>query len=144
MMWRTLEGYMRLGYVLSSIAVVAVAGIALAQSDSDYQGWMKSNAATMGSLNKNIAAKNGEAAAADAAKLQSNFEQIENFWKARGGADDAVNFAMKGHMAAGAVAKDASAGNFDQAAANVKMMQANCGGCHMAHREGSPGAFKIK
>jgi len=144
MIWRTLEGYMRTGYVLLSITVLLAAGLALAQSEADYQGWMKSNAATMGSLNKNIAAKNGEGAAADAAKLQSNFEQIGNFWKARGGSDDAVNFAMKAHMAAEAVAKDASAGNFDQAGADVKMMQANCGGCHMAHREGAQGAFKIK
>jgi mono/diheme cytochrome c family protein len=61
----------------------------------------------------------------------------------RGGADDAVNFAMKAQTAA-AIAKDASAGNFDQAAADVKSLQANCGGCHMAHREGTTGSFKIK
>jgi len=135
---------MRIGNAWLSIALLVVAGLALAQSESDYQGWMKSNAATMGSLNKNIAAKNGDAAAADAQTLQSNFQQIGDFWKARGGADDAVNFAMKAQTAAGAVAKDASAGNFDQAGADVKMMQANCGGCHMAHREGAQGAFKIK
>ena len=135
---------MRIGNAWLSIALLVVAGLALAQSESDYQGWMKSNAATMGSLNKNIAAKNGDAAATDAQKLESNFQQIGAFWKARGGADDAVNFAMKAQTAAGAVAKDASASNFDQAEADVKMMQANCGGCHRAHREGAQGAFKIK
>jgi cytochrome c556 len=50
-----------------------------------------------------------------------------------------VNFAMKAQMAAAAVAKDALGGNFDQAAADVKSLQANCGGCHMAHREGAAG-----
>jgi len=134
---------MRTLYVLGLIGTILVVG-AVAQTDSDYQAWMKSNAAAMGSMNKEIAAKDGAAAAADAQKLEANFKQIEEFWKKRGGADDAVNFAMKGQAAAAAVAKDASAGNFDQAAADVKSLQGNCGGCHMAHREGSQGNFKIK
>jgi mono/diheme cytochrome c family protein len=51
---------------------------------------------------------------------------------------------MKAQTAGAAIAKDASAGNFDQAAAGVKSLQSNCSGCHMAHREGTPGSFKIK
>jgi cytochrome c556 len=125
-------------YVLAIVTALVVVG-ALAQSESDYQAWMKSNPVNMGSLNKNIAAKDGAAAAADAQKLEATFKQVEDFWKKRGGADDAVNFAMKAQMAAAAVAKDALGGNFDQAAADVKSLQANCGGCHMAHREGAAG-----
>jgi cytochrome c556 len=125
------------------MVMFAAVGV-LAQSDINYQGWMKGNAANMGSLNKNIAAKDGAAAASDAQKLEATFKQVGAFWKARGGADDAVNFAMKGEMAAAAVAKAAAAGNLDEAAAQVKSMQANCGGCHMAHREGAAGNFKIK
>ena len=114
---------MRTVHVLAVVtALLAVE--ALAQSDSDYQGWMKSNAANMGSLNKNIAAKDSAGAAADAQKLEATFKQVEDFWKKRGGGDDAVNFAMKAQMAAAAVAKDASGGNFDQAAADVKSLQA--------------------
>jgi cytochrome c556 len=131
-------------YVLLSITALLVAGIVLAQSESDYQSWMKSNPVNVGSLNKNIAAKDGAAAAADAQKLEATFKQVEDFWKKRGGADDAVNFAMKAQMAAAAIAKDATAGNFDQASADVKSLQANCGGCHMAHREGTAGSFKMK
>lgn len=134
---------MRRMSVLGVITAVLVVG-ALAQSESDFQGWMKSNPATLGSLNKNIAAKDGAAATADAQKLEATFKQVEEFFKKRGGADDAVNFSMKAQTAAAAIAKDASAGNFDQAAADVKSLQSNCGGCHMAHREGSAGSFKIK
>jgi len=130
--------------ILLSISALLVAVIVLAQSESDYQAWMKSNPMNVGSLNKNIAAKDGPAAAADAEKLEATFKQVEDFWKKRGGAEDAVNFAMKAQLAAAAIAKDASAGNFDQAAADVKSLQANCGGCHMAHREGTAGSFKIK
>jgi cytochrome c556 len=134
---------MRKMYIMAVTAALVVVG-ALAQSDSDYQGWMKSNAANMGSLNKNIAAKNAAGAAVDAEKLEATFKQVEEFWKKRGGADDAVDFAMKAQMAAASVAKDASASNFDQAAADMKSLQANCGGCHKTHREGTPGSFKIK
>ena len=130
-------------YVLTIVPALLVVG-ALAQSDSDYQSWMKSNPVNLASLNKNIAAKDGSAAASDAQKLEVTFKQVEDFWKKRGGADDAVNFATKAQAAAAAIAKDASAGNFDQAAADVKSLQANCGGCHMAHREGTAGSFKIK
>jgi cytochrome c556 len=134
---------MRKMYIVTVTTTLIVVG-ALAQSDSDYQGWMKSNVANMGSLNKNIAGKNAAGAAVDAEKLEATFKQVEEFWKKRGGADDAVNFAMNGQMAAASIVKDASANNFDQAAADVKSLQANCGGCHMAHREGTPGSFKIK
>jgi cytochrome c556 len=135
--------HMRRLYAVTIMVMFAAVGV-LAQSDSNYQGWMKGNAANMGSLNKNIAAKDGAAAASDAQKLEATFRQVGAFWKARGGADDAVNFAMKGEMAAAAVAKAAAVGNLDEAAAQVKSMQANCGGCHMAHREGAAGNFKIK
>lgn len=99
---------------------------------------MKSNPMNVGSLNKNIAAKDGPAAAADAERLEATFKQVEEFWKKRGGAEDAVTFVMKAQLAAAAIAKDASAGNFDQAAADVKIC------CHMAYREGTAGSFKIK
>ena len=131
-------------YVFTAMTVVLSAAVLLAQSDSDYQGWMKSTAANMGSLNKNIAAKDGAGAASDAQKIEATFKQVGEFWTKRGGADDAVNFAMKGQMAAAAVAKAATAGNLDEAGAQVKNLQANCGGCHMAHRDGTPGSFKIK
>ena len=134
---------MRTLYVFVAMSVVIVVG-ALAQSESDFQNWMKSNPVSMGSLNKNIAAKDGAAATADAQKLEATFKQVEDFWKKRGGADDAVDFAAKAETAAAAIAKDASAGNFDQAAADVKSLQANCAGCHKTHREGAPGSFKIK
>jgi cytochrome c556 len=126
-------------------AVIAVLAIdALAQSDSDYQGWMKSIAANLGSLNTNIAGKHGVDASTDADKLKATFKQVEEYWKKRGGADDAVNFAYRAQTAAAAAAKAAIEGNLNDAAAQVKNLQAACGGCHMAHREGTPGSFKIK
>jgi len=126
------------------MVVVFAAVVALAQVDPDYQGYMKANAANMGSLNKNIAAKDGAAVAADAMKLQATMKQVEAFWTKKGGADDAVKFAMNAQTAAAAVAKAAQGGNMDEAQAQAKNLQGNCGGCHMAHRAGAQGSFSFK
>ena len=134
---------MRRPSVLTTCTTLLVLG-ASAQSEGDYQSWMKSIAATMGSMNKKIAAKDGPGAASDAEKLEATFKEVEGFWKQRGGADDAVTFAMNAQTAAAAVAKAASAENMDEAAAQAKSLQGNCAGCHKVHREGSAGAYKIK
>jgi cytochrome c556 len=134
---------MRTLYIIMMVVTLAAVA-ALAQVDPDYQGWMKSNPVNMGSLNKNIAAKDGAAAASDAMKLEETFKQVGAFWTKKGGAPDAVDFAMKAQMAAAAAAKAASAGNWDEAQAQVKSLQGNCGGCHMAHRAGAQGNFSFK
>jgi cytochrome c556 len=134
---------MRRMHVLAGIAALLAVG-ALAQTDSEFQGLMKNNPANMGSLNRNIAGKEFFGAAADAQKLAATFKQVEDYWRKRGGAEDAVNFAITAQTAASAAAKAATDGNLDEAAAQVKILQGACAGCHMAHRDGAPGAFKIK
>ena len=134
---------MRRIYSFTLIAVGLSAGLLLAQSDSDYQGWMKSNGAAMGSLQKNIAAKDASGIAADAHTIEGNLKNAEAFWTKKGGAPDAVNFAKMGQMAAATLAKDA-AGNMDAVPADLKSLQGNCGGCHMAHREKTESGFKFK
>jgi hypothetical protein len=130
-------------YIVAGMTAIFVAGFLLAQSDSDYQGWMKTVAAANQGVQKGIAAKDGSAVAADAKKLEDTFKQVGDFWQKRN-APDAVNFARQAQTSAAAVSKSAAAGNMDQAAADAKSMAANCGGCHMAHREKGDSGFKIK
>jgi cytochrome c556 len=134
---------MRRIYSFTLIVVGLSAGLLLAQSDSDYQGWMKTVGATNGSLQKNIAAKDGAAASADAAKLADTFKQVASYWEAHS-APDAVGFAKSAQGGFELVGKDAAAGDFDKAAADAKSIGRNCGGCHMAHREKTDAGFKIK
>ena len=130
-------------YVVVGLTAFLAAGIVFAQSESDYQTWMKSNGAAMGSLQKNIAAKDASGIAADAHTIEGNLKNAEAFWTKRGGAPDAVNFAKMGQMAAATLAKDAG-GNMDAVAGDLKSLQGNCGGCHMAHREKAESGFKFK
>jgi cytochrome c556 len=134
---------MRRIYVLLGITTLLAAAVLSAQSDSDYQGYMKIVGPTSASMQKNIAAKDASATGADAKKLQDTFKMVEAFWQARGAAD-AVNFAKNAQNVTGMVAKDAAAGDMDKAAADAKGLGANCGGCHMAHREKTDAGFKIK
>jgi cytochrome c556 len=134
---------MRRIYVLLGITTLLAAAVLSAQSDSDYQGYMKIVGPTSASMQKNIAAKDAGATGADAKKLQDTFKMVEAFWQARGAAD-AVNFAKNAQNVTGMVAKDAAAGDMDKAAMDAKGLGANCGGCHMAHREKTDAGFKIK
>ena len=126
-------------------ACITVLGMTVvAQDDSEYQGWMKAVGATSGSLRKNLQAKNGDAAAADAKKLQEIFGHVHNYWNDKH-VDDAMEFAMAASSGFGDVADQSAAGNFDEAAATLKTTSANCGGCHNAHREkAADGSWKIK
>lgn len=129
--------------VAALIAVLAV-GVVFAQSDSDYQAWMKSNGAAMAALNKSLMAKDAGGVGSSAQTLESNLKQVEAYWQSKG-VTDAVNFAKAGQAAAAKVASDASSGNLDAAGADLKGIQGACGGCHMAHREGTAQTgFKMK
>jgi len=134
---------MRRIYGFTLMAVGLSAGLLLAQSDSDFQGWMKTVSATNGSIQKNIAAKDGAATSADAAKLADTFKQVASYWEAKN-APDAVGFAKSAQSGFELVGKDAAAGDFDKAAADAKSIGRNCGGCHSAHREKTDAGFKIK
>jgi mono/diheme cytochrome c family protein len=127
------------------MACVLLMGVAVwAQSDADYQGWMKSNGATAGMLNKDLMAKSSDAAVMDAKTLADNMTKIAAYWKTKN-VDDALKFAQDAQTGFTQVGQLAAAGKFDDAAATLKMTQANCGGCHMAHREKAPdGSWKMK
>ena len=125
------------------VLTLSVSFVLVAQDDAEYQGWMKTTGATAASLRKNLEAKNGEAAAADAKKLQEVFTQVHDFWLKKK-IDDATKFATNAQDGFKEVGQLASAGKFDEAAATLKATTANCGGCHNAHREkAADGSWKI-
>jgi len=118
------------------IAMPLIFGVlASAQDDAQYQTWMKSIPPSVAAIRN---AADNAAAAPAAAKLADTFTQVAAFWRARK-ADDAVKFAETARDAA----KDIQAGTGDKAA-NLMRLQAQCGGCHMAHREGAAPDFEIK
>jgi mono/diheme cytochrome c family protein len=134
---RPLWGLVVMCTLLLSVAVGA-------QMTDEYQNWMKSNATLVTDLNKNLTAKSGDAAAMDAKTLEENMAKVLIYWQTRD-VNDGVRFSLDTKYGFAQVALLASQGKFDEASAALKMTQANCAGCHMAHREkAADGSFKIK
>ena len=118
--------------------------LAFAQDEADFKTWMKTTAATMGSLRKNLEAKQAADVANDAQKVADIYKQVGAFF-AKAHADDAVAIAKNGETAANDLVTAANAGNLEQAAAGAKTLGGTCGPCHMAHREKlEAGGYKIK
>jgi cytochrome c553 len=72
------------------------------------------------------------------------FGQVHAFWQKKNVAD-AQKFAMDAQNGFKQVAEHAAAGRFDEASQALTAAQANCAGCHEAHRErAADGSWKIK
>jgi hypothetical protein len=115
--------------------IAALATLSIAQDAAEYKTWMKSIPPSVTAIRN---ATDTAAAASDATKLAETFDKVAAFWKARS-ADDAVKLAETARDAAKAIAS----GEGDKAA-NLQKIQATCGACHRAHREGSAPDFTIK
>jgi hypothetical protein len=115
---------MRKGFVVFGVAGVFIPGLA-AQVDAQYQAWMRSMQPSIMAIRD---AQDNRAAAEAATKMAEVFDKVAAFWKARQTAD-AVLFAETARDAARAIAS----GDGDKMA-NLQKIQAQCGGCHAAHR----------
>jgi len=128
--------------VLPGLVALGLGLTLYAQSEVDYAGWMKDLGQTKGKMQKAIAAKNTADVPADAEKIAGIYKKLSAYWE--GKAADAVEVSKKGETAANDLAAAAKAGDEAKIASSLQAINGTCGGCHMAHREGSPGSFKIK
>ena len=127
------------------VCALLISGTVRAQNaTSEYQSWMKSNAATIADLNKNLTGKTTGPATADVRTLRENLAKIAIYWQVRN-VSDGPKFALQADYALAKVGQLAAEGKFDEASAAIETVQANCAGCHMAHREQTAdGSFRIK
>lgn len=132
-----------LGIVVLAFALLMGSAV-WGQTAEEYQEWMKSNGAAVADLSKNLAAKNASAAIMDANTIQENISKSMIYWQIKK-VPDALKFAAGVKEGFANVIVLVNQGKFDEASVAAKTAQANCGGCHMAHREkAADGSFKIK
>jgi cytochrome c556 len=125
-----------------TLALIVAAGTLVAQSDKDYETWMKTVGGNMGPMRKAIDAKAGSEAAEAAKKIETQFGHIEKFWAQRS-ASDAVKWSQDAQAAARDIASAATSGSDANAA--FGRLGATCKGCHAVHREKAPdGSWRIK
>jgi hypothetical protein len=121
---------------LFSVLFIGIFALTLgAQDEATYQMYMKTVGANFGPLRN---AADDAAAKAPATTLAETFDKVAAFWKEKK-VPDAVTYAETARDAAKAIAD----GTGNKAAETMKI-QATCGGCHMAHREGTAPNYKIK
>lgn len=130
--------------ILPGILALGMGLCVFAQSDAEYQGWMKDLQKTAGAGRKAVTDKSGADAATAGQHLEGIYKQVGAFFAKRGGADDAVAIAKKGETAAHDLAAAGAANDADKMAASMMAINGTCGACHMAHRAGQAGAYTIK
>ncbi|MEP7352701.1 MAG: hypothetical protein ABI824_05670 [Acidobacteriota bacterium] len=131
--------------IVFALSMGVIGGVLLAQTESDFSGWMKEVAATKGKLTAAVTAKDAAATTASAKILENDFKQVGAFFTKKGIADGAEK-AGAAQAAAAATAKAAAAGNFDEATVESAKVAGSCGGCHGAHKgkdKGPEGFFLI-
>jgi NH3-dependent NAD+ synthetase len=113
-------------------------------SETDYSTVMKEVGPTAQALNKAIMSADEAAAAKAAARLTELFNNVHAYWVGKK-VDDASNFARDAVMALQAVSKAIAAHDMTAAGEARQKLQAQCMGCHTAHREKTPeGGWKMK
>ena len=124
--------------------LVALALTLVAQAPQDLSPVMKDVAATQTKMRMDMMGGAAADVAADAAKLQQDFQQAMGFFKAMK-AQDAVDWAKANVDSAGEVVKAAKANDMDAAKAPAGAIQKSCKNCHDVHREQLPDkTFKFK
>ena len=128
-----------------NLASVLCLSAALADEISDqYRLLMRPAAAANMALQRVVMEGDLAAVATNATGLQAAFARIEAFWTQRGTAD-AMQFAKNVQAVGKEVQDAATAGNREATVAAAGRIAANCGSCHMAHRERLPdGSFQLK
>jgi cytochrome c556 len=113
-------------------------------TDADYDKLMKEVGATVGVLRKAVDAQNAELAKQNAEKMESLFEEVDDFWNSRN-VDDAQDWADDAAEHADHVEDAADDKDFVKAAEHLKLLQAQCATCHAKYRDKAPdGGFRIK
>jgi cytochrome c556 len=116
------------------IQLAFAAAIVLAQSQDDFDAWMRTIDDKTQSVQRNIAAKDADAVTADAKSLQETFKLVEGFWTKRGNAPDAVELSQKAQQQADEVVKAAAAKDYDTASSQSIKIAETCTACHRLYR----------
>jgi hypothetical protein len=142
------------GAVLAGALTIAAqtppqpAGAAMTTSktwtDADYDKIMKEVGATFGMLRKSVDGQNVDMGKQQADRLESLFEQADDFWNARN-VDDAQDWADDAAEHADHIEDAVDDKDFTRAAEHMKLLQGMCATCHGKYRDKGPdGSYRIK
>ncbi|MES2036447.1 MAG: hypothetical protein V4495_01295 [Pseudomonadota bacterium] len=120
--------------VLLFSLLTGVAGVALAVTEVDMDLMQRIEESTK-SVDSNISLKDGKAALADAREIEEMFSQVELFYKHKGDAADAIEYARKSKNFASELIRQVSEKDFDNASATVSALAKSCKTCHQVYKK---------
>jgi cytochrome c556 len=109
-------------------------GVAVAVTEVDMDLMQKIEESTK-SVDSNISLKDGKAALADAREIEEMFSQVELFYKHKGDAADAIEYARKSKNFATELIRQVSEKDFDNASATVGALAKSCKTCHQVYKK---------
>lgn len=135
----------KLSFVVGLCLVLALVLNVMAMQRS-HPDVMKDIGAARRSMQGNIEAGSGDAAAADASKLEGFFKELVPMYEGKDfDMGPAIEMANKAAAAAAAAATAAKAGDMEAAMAAHGNVVAGCRGCHSQYREkAEDGSYSIK
>jgi cytochrome c556 len=120
-----------LGAIACVVATVVWADIDLSDFDDDV---MRNMDDTIKGFEPDIAAKNAKAATEDASVLRENLKWTEQYFAAKGNADDAVKWAQLGQEQVDTALKAMASQDFDAASAAARATAKTCHTCHDVYK----------
>ena len=124
--------------------MVLVPAMTLLAQTRPHDEIMREVASSFGDLRENLESEAFSDVARDAARLESLFAEVEDFW-AVFETEDAIELAISAQQGAHEVASAADDKDAETAREGFATIQRTCGSCHTAHREEMPdGSFRIK
>ena len=142
-----MKGWIACAFIVATASLAAQAGqmakMAI-NSPDDYSKTMKDVQAQNMALRKAITSAAEADVTAAAAKLETDFKDVQAYWDAKK-VDDASTAAKNAVAAAQAISKAAAAHDMAAATAALPTLAAQCTSCHMAHRDrNADGSFTMK
>ena len=111
-----------------------LASVAVAVTEVDMDLMQRIEESTK-SVDSNISLKDGKAALADAREIEEMFSKVELYYKHKGDAADATEYARKSKSFATELIRQVSEKDFDSASATVGALAKSCKTCHQVYKK---------
>ena len=122
--------------VLSTMVILGSIGGLVSAADAELDlDLMQTIEDTNKSMASDIAMQNAEGSTADAKELQALFGKVEQYFMAKGGADDAVDLSRKSKDLAESIVKSVGAKDFGTATESATTLSRTCRTCHTFYKK---------
>ncbi|MDB6160948.1 MAG: hypothetical protein JWO04_4654 [Gammaproteobacteria bacterium] len=119
---------------LAALALFGAAEVAFGQSVLDFDEWMQRIDRRSQSVQRNLAAGDGNAASADAREIGELYGSMEAYFSRRGSADNALKLSREGRELAATVVRSVAAKDFATASKAAVSIARACRACHLDYK----------